>query len=289
MFFGDETRPLQLKFATWNLAQAKREEAFEETRFDVRWPCIKQMLKAYDADILCLQELRDLDSSQIKVADLLWQLAKECGYDHKHAFYGPDQFSFALAVLYKRDRFFVQDMRLQVLPQPLVLNNQGQYQSKVALMLQFKALETGQQFRVINTQFGLEEQEKTVQSHALGKYLQSIREEPFLCAGDFNFFDDQQGIQQRRILLEDAWTRDLAFPLENASGTFMGYQHDNSKKDFLSMSRLDHIFSQQSTTQRPLVFEPQGPAVAWGDMQQVRDRTYPSDHLMITMQLSLSQ
>jgi exonuclease III len=58
-------------FATWNIDQARREEAFPETRFDVRWPSIKAQIAAADADVLCLQELRNLETSEISVPRLL--------------------------------------------------------------------------------------------------------------------------------------------------------------------------------------------------------------------------
>jgi len=67
--------------------------------------------------------------------------------------------------------------------------------------------------------------------------------------------------------------------LLNASGTFMGFERDEFKKPFNAMSRLDHIFS------RGVRQEGDG-ANVFGDLEKVKNRTYPSDHLMITVSFS---
>ena len=252
-------------FVTWNIDQAKREEAFAETRFDVRWPAIKEQIAQCNADILCLQELRNLETSSINVARILYEIA-ELGYDYKHAYYGASQFSFALATFYKRERFFVSACRVVTLP----------VDGRIVLTLRLRTVDK-REFYVCNTHFSLEEKEKETCARWLADYLQTLKPSPFLTAGDYNFFDDRDGGAHRQILLDVAY--DAIYPLENASGTFMGYEHDAFKQPYEAMSRLDHVFYNQIQIERA--------AYAYGDMEQVKKRTYPSDHLMISFDFSL--
>ena len=264
------------RFATWNIDQARQEEAFEATRFDVRWPCIKAQIKAYDPDLLCLQELRNLETSAITVPRLLYEMA-ELGYDYKHAYYGPDQIAFCQAIFFKRDKFFPTAMDLLLLP----LADEGKpNMSYMVLSLRLRSLSSGKHLTVCTTHFGVEEEGKYPSACALAEYfdLHPIMQGASLCAGDFNFFDDRGGGTQRAVLL--AGLDDLAHPLANASGSFMGYPRDHFRQPYEKMSRLDHIFARGGVKRV-------GEASAFGDMEQVRARTYPSDHLMIVIEIAL--
>ena len=53
----------------------------------------------------------------------------------------------------------------------------------------------------------------------------------------------------------------------------MGFEHDEFKQPFDKMSRLDHIFCCSRIISDN--------ASAFGDMDLVKKRQYPSDHLMI--------
>jgi len=256
-----------IKFATWNIDQARREEGYENTKFDTRWDKIYEYITKLDADILCLQELRNLETSKIKVNDLLYYISK-LGYDYKHVYYGPDDISFALAIFYKRDKFFVSNVFSHLLPIP---NNIKENMSKVILRLNLTCIKSKKSFVVCNTHLGLDEVEKSLAvSYLSNRFLKNIGS--FLCAGDYNFFDDRRGIEQRNDMLSNSI--DLAFPLENIIGTFMGYNHDEFKQPFEKMSRLDHVFS--NGIKRIGDF-----ASVYGDIEMIKNRTYPSDHLLI--------
>jgi endonuclease/exonuclease/phosphatase family metal-dependent hydrolase len=256
----------------FNIDQANREEKHLSTQFDVRWPRLLALIKSRDADIVCLQELRNLLTSKIQIRHILFEMG-EIGYDHVHAFYGPDQISFALGTFYKRNKLFVSNTTIHLLP---LADEKKPNISYVILNVQFRSTTSGKTFRVLNTHFGLGEEEKLAYAQATKDLLKTI-EEPFLCAGDYNFFDDRDGGIHRKILLEHF--KDIAFPLHNVSGTFMGFDHDEFKQPFDKMSRLDHVFSNQ------IILE--SLPVAWGNMEEVKTRTYPSDHLMITFDFSL--
>jgi endonuclease/exonuclease/phosphatase family metal-dependent hydrolase len=133
---------------------------------------------------------------------------------------------------------------------------------------------------VYSTHFAINENEKTLSCEWLRGYLDCVNER-YLCAGDYNFFDDVDGIKQRRTMIVDGHREDLAYPLANASGTFMGYEWNEFKQPFDKMSRLDHVFVHPRWVKRI------GEARAWGDMEQVKQRVYPSDHLMIYLEFVL--
>jgi len=289
----DGTTPLgAFKFATWNIDQARREEDYEATKFDNRWGGeegavhgILPQIEECNADILCLQELRNLATSRVTVNELLYQVAKRLGYDYLHAYYGPDDISFALCIFYKRNKFYVADRRQIILP---LADEKKPNLTRIALFAKFQPIDqtSGRRledlaFWVGCTHFGLEEQEKHDSATKLSDFLQTL-DAPFLCAGDFNFFDDRDGEKHRRIMLEK--TVDAAYPLANASGTFMGFEHDAFKQPFERMSRLDHVFHRGFS--QKFFLNPSSSASAFGDMELVRARKYPSDHLMIVLHFS---
>ena len=257
----------KFKFATWNIDQARREEKYEATKFDTRWPLIQSQIRECNADILCLQELRNLETSSVTINSLLYEVS-QMGYDCHHAFYGPASIAFCLAIFYKRDKFFPIGLDLQLLP----LGDESKpNMSTVILTLKLRVISSGRVFTVSNTHFGLDEEEKSKAVQFLAHYLCGMKR--YLCAGDFNFFDDREGLNQRTVLLLS--NNDLAYPLKNASGTFMGYEHDAFKQPFEKMSRLDHVFTDS-------ILRVGETAYAFGDMELVKTRQYPSDHLMIT-------
>ena len=285
---NDDSNEETFSFGTWNIDQARREESYEATKMVNRWPNILAMITEADPDILCLQELRNLDNCPIQVADILYQIAK-LGYDYKHAYYGPRKVSFALATFYKRDRLYLSATSIDILPQTAETPKDD---TKILLGVTLRSLKTNRSFAVFNTHLDLDERNKWLSVENLsalifvrnGLYLDSegnqlsSDEKKLLCAGDFNFFDDRDGVEQRNHML--FLYNDLAYPLLNASGTFMGFKQDAFKKPYDAMSRLDHIFSKGVT------LAGKGASVA-GDLEEIKNRTYPSDHLMITVSFSL--
>jgi endonuclease/exonuclease/phosphatase family metal-dependent hydrolase len=231
----------------------------------------------------------------VRVSDVLFQIA-QMGYDYKHAYYGPDSTSFALAIFYKRDKFFVTGLNLHLLP--LADKNKPNL-SRIVLMVKLRLLaDPLNEFYVGSTHFAIGEEEKEAAAIFLKNELDKITEMgvPFLCAGDFNFFDDRDGAKHRKIMLEGSicmrikdretypeYTQlsDLVFPLSNVSGTFIGFKHDQFNQPFEKMSRLDHIFANK-------LVKISKQAYAYGDMELVKKREYPSDHLMIVVVVCLS-
>lgn len=263
-------------FATFNIDQARREENYVETMFNNRWPHLKKLIVDANADVLCLQELRNLETSSISVTDLLHEVSK-LGYDYKHAYYGPDPIAFALCIFYKRDKFFVSGLDLNLLP---LADEKKPNLSRILLSLKLRDLQSGKEFVVNTTHFGLEENEKEASARFVRDYLEGLNQAnlPYLCAGDYNFFDDKDGEKHRSILLSSSC--DIAHPLSNASGTFIGFRHDEFCQPFEKMSRLDHIFTNDKVSLL-------APASVFGDLELVKRREYPSDHLMIVAKVRI--
>ena len=265
-----------IRLVTWNIDQANIEEKYEKTKFDNRWPLILSYIKECNADIICLQELRNLDTSSVKVNDILYNISL-LGYDYKHAYYGPDKTSFAQAIFYRREKFFITDIEIHFLP---LEDETKPTKTKNILCVTFNHINTDihREFVVCSTHFDFEESVKEKSSYFLRDLIKSDipGDIPFLCAGDYNFFDDRDGIKHRDILLGKPYDiHDMIYPLSNASGTFMGYEHNQFKQPFDKMSRLDHVFSQ-------LVFRYKD-AFVFGDIELIKKREYPSDHLMIVL------
>ncbi len=277
----------EYSFVTWNLNQDRTTQSYEETKIENRWPKILAMITQCNPDILCLQELRTLENCPLEVNDVLHQISK-LGYDYKHAYYGSDSTSFALATFYKRNLFFLSASSIDILPQT---DATPKNKTRILLGVALRSLKSNRNIAIFNTHLPIPEEEKwlaieristtiiTKQSLYLDSECNHIKFEDkrMICAGDFNFFDDLQGTEQRNHML--FLYTDLAYPLINASGTFMGYERDEFKKPYERMSRLDHIFSQG------LRQEGDG-AMVYGDLESVKNRTYPSDHLMISVSFS---
>lgn len=151
--------------------------------------------------------------------------------------------------------------------------------TRIVLAVELESVKTGRRFWLCTTHLGLEEQEKDASVAYLASMFRRFLDagESFLCTGDYNFFDDRDGKKQRSVLTNVA--QDAAYPLRNASGTFMGFSHDEFARPFDAMSRLDHVFYGGPVECQP--------AAVYGDMELVKQRQYPSDHLMIVLDFSL--
>ena len=263
-----------MKIATFNIDQARREEQITDeqvavgefdTRFNNRCSLIMNLINNCGADIVCLQELRSLSTSKYDIKTFLSLL----NYDYQYMYYSELEDSFALAILYDRKKFHPVDMNSFNLHN---INN-----NKICFGIKFKNISTKEIFWVWTTHWAIEENLKWDAAYKITGMLGECSE-PLIICGDYNLFDDMDGNKQREWLLD--YFTDQAFPLENLSGTFYGYNVDKGKKEISKMSRLDHMFSRNmiKTTN----------AVAIGVTQELLEkRSYPSDHLMIMVEVEI--
>lgn len=265
-----------IKFATWNVDQARREENYEETKWDNRYESVLKLIEKADADILCIQELRNLDTSKIGVKRFLSLFPEN--YDFEYAYYSENEHSFALATLYNRTKYYVVNSRRFRYTDRV---DEGQ----ICLGLNFVDKETRESFWVYNTHFSIHEEFKW---NSVNKVIAELgtTNDKMLIAGDYNFFDDRDGTKQRQKMSE--YFIDIAHPLYDSydndckmlSGTFIGFEHDDFKREYENMSRLDHIFSRNIKSSEV--------AIGFGATEELlRTRKYPSDHLMVRVNVHL--
>ena len=103
--------------------------------------------------------------------------------------------------------------------------------------------------------------------------------------GDYNFFDDREGGEQRRWMLD--MCKDFASPLvsdagSQLAGTFVGFANDEFKQSLEKPSRLDHIFSANIAATGPCV-SPYLSEYRF-DNSTYAGYNYPSDHLALLLE-----
>lgn len=121
--------------------------------------------------------------------------------------------AFQMALLVNPKLFFIGDVR--------VSNFKGTPSNDKMIMfvdLQYK--ESLEWITIGVTHFGLDEEEK-LQAVKIVRDLIAVQEYPCMVYGDYNFFDDLNGKDQREILLETCV--DLAFPTPRRQQSFELY------------------------------------------------------------------
>lgn len=265
----------------WNVDQARREEKVEQTRWDIRSPHVKQLIKKAKCDIVVLLELRDLETSTENWRQFLSYFPE---YDHVSRRYCHFDLTFAMSLMVDPKKFFIGDTRVHSY-------SDDPQKSKIVMFVDLQRKDTLKWCTIGVTHFDLPEDIKWVSVKKL-RDLISTQQYPTMVYGDYNFFDDADGIKQREYMLETC--DDVAYPLlrvnhgygipENLSGTFIGFSHDEQKKSYEKMSRLDHIFiPRQPSNKKILVDFAESPFMEnyKFDNSSYDSYTYPSDHLAI--------
>ncbi len=281
-----------VRLLSYNIDWARREEQLnvpEDQRHQHllvknRLPGILQTLVDSRATIANVQELRALDSCDVKPTDFVALVNSQCGYHCLGPFYySRDSVSFALCTFYRRDLYHVMQLGLIELP--------GLSSPKTCLWVVFECNESGRRFAVANTHFDLDEQIKWQSLHSLMPRLEDVAAQfnvPLVLTGDFNLFDDLEGCAQRQWVLDRGAVRDMFHPLHLdaasdtvLSGTFIGYpETDAHAKTVDTMSRLDHAFLLPARPQLDYRMEPRGHAYTVNvTLDALRSARLPSDHL----------
>lgn len=243
-----ETIAIMVKLATYNVDQATREQAVEETNWMNRYGRVIAMIKKIDADIINLQEMRFLDEC-ISVPMFLAQVCNEMDYECIVQYRNGSKKAFGQAICYRRSKF------LRTKTYELWLNSRGGIHSgptdaggqKESLLfgcrLHFLNADGTVNYRqppleVFNAHFPMGEAEKTACAREIAAYFSRQQCEHdhdglsgrIVMTGDFNFFQDRDGEMQRSIIT-DAGFADSAKGARTANGfeplgTFVGYGHD---------------------------------------------------------------
>ncbi len=287
----------------YNIDAARREqqenkpaiERVERLFFQNRVPGIIQTINDSKANIVTLQELRDLDTSPIKANDFIHLTKAQTGLEVVGPyFYDKTVNSFALATFYDRKLFHVKNSGIISLP------DSKKKEDKICLWVLFETME-GQTFIVANTHFAVSPEELKMESieilfPALNKIKEQYNDCPLVVNGDFNFFDDFDGFVHRSYIITKFQMYDALHPLcmskdndERLSGTFIGYPEvDAFHKKPDNMSRLDHgfVFCQLRFT---MALKPLGHAYTVGvTNENLKTAQLPSDHLPCVREYVLS-
>jgi endonuclease/exonuclease/phosphatase family metal-dependent hydrolase len=264
-----------MRFLAWNIDQARREEAFPQTAWDTRSPGVKALIQRTEADVIALVELRDLETSKESARAFLSSPQFE-EYDVVHRRYCCNKIAFSMALLVKSSLYLVGDVRVHSFMD--VPDN-----DKIVMFVDLKEKASLRPFTVGVTHFGMQESEKWTSVHIL-RHLMLNQRYPCFVYGDYNFFDDMEGIDMRHFMLDKC--RDLAFPLTNANGTFVGFPHDENKQSWEKPSRLDHVFCANPTVKVRAACSPEVEKYQF-DNSSYATYTYPSDHLALMLDLAL--
>lgn len=294
----------KFKFMTYNIDQAMREEKYENTKWMNRKDRVAALIRDVDADIVCLQEIRQLPNS-ITANQFLGQFEN---YFYEIAYRNPSLASFGHAILYKPSKFYpMKSVKrwLSVTPdrisdsfstQPVGSTGYGYIVQGIYFVpiSEAKVVTNAKGFWVFNTHFGLEEELKTQSCYVLKIAIEDITKgEQFVLSGDFNLFPDRNAIFQRNLLcnwkyqMQDLGKGAKTLKGKPVEGTFIGFDHDEFKADLTNMvSRLDHVFGSMNVigtdptlyTKTMLLPEP----------DELTTRQYPSDHLPLVLELRLN-
>lgn len=274
---------------SYNIDSARREQVspHKELHLESRTPRLMQNMLESKADILCLQELRNLDNCPIDVIGMMHYVHRTTHLAAVGPFYyGQHDASFALVTLYRRSRFAVENVGvIQLAPEKF--DDRG----KICLWTLFRCVTTGRKFIVANTHF--EVAPEKAKEDAIQQCFPQLRDMAnqhkcsVLCVGDYNLFDDLQGGEHRKSI-ESMGFSDIFYPLHldvsdsapMLSGTFKGYSKtDKQAKQFDDMSRLDHgyLFTPSHATSSLM---PVGKAYSVGaTVADIKNEFLGSDHL----------
>lgn len=283
-------KPSPIKIATFNVNNAKIEEKWDgkhplDTRWDNRCPLVASLINTCGADIVCLQEVRTLETSKYNLKTFLSML----NYDHHYVYYSEKKNEMALVILWNSSKFIPMAFDLGYYDNPPLADGSVPVDNKEMCyfgigfkeisepLASFKTVgtSTGVNFWVYNTHFSVAEARKWASvNNLVAKFSEDSKN--MVIAGDFNFFSDMDGDKQRRKMLE-VFPVDLAYPITSPialPGSFIGFDNNAFKKTPDTMARLDHVFARGFTRV--------GEVTAFGaTLENLTNRTYPSDHVML--------
>jgi endonuclease/exonuclease/phosphatase family metal-dependent hydrolase len=281
--------PIKLKVLQYNVDMCVREEKFEETKWINRKERVIKIINEIDADIVCLQELRNLDGNET----INQFLSRFTQYHYKLEYRNPSTYSFGNAILYKPTKIYpTKTMKNWLSKTPDIVsdsfvNKEGDIPKGFGFIIMgilFHHVENGkivvgkEPFWVYNTHLGLEEKLKEEQVKSI---INILDVNTMILCGDFNFFPDKDGDKQRLMLtthLNDLGKGAKTLQGRSIEGTFVGYEHDEFKADLSNMvSRLDNVFASKDVHAESAILYTR--TMLTPEPEELTSRSTPSDHL----------
>lgn len=296
----------------WNIDNAVIEQQHEDTKWSSRCERVAGMIEFADADIVCLNEMRQLPGES-SIEDWLHKVCTKSGYDCYVQRRDPNPLTFMSAILWKRSKFFggkrdaiwLTNSRDNWCPNGADPNKPN---CPIAITVDlFPLLPTGKiawdtvnqkpfTLTVCTTHFPMDELAKEVAIDALERWDAGAlpHQVHMLLCGDFNFFSDLGGDGQRTRLRDNLELSDYGAdghalwsdPRKRIVGTFIGYEHDkfhcpvDVRGQMVPTSRLDHMFGKGlNVMERPMLIDrTMFTCDECGLDAKLRNR-FPSDHL----------
>lgn len=225
---------------------------------------IEALIKKYNPDIVCIQELRKLPGTRNPI---IW-LYEAFGDDYEifETSRNGSPLAFGQAIMWKRDKFSsVAFDKKWISPTPEIPSNGyqsgnkgfGQIATGVLLQRCYKEkfVRNTEPFWIYNVHLLLEEDLKTKSCIMLGELSRQLKY-PCIFAGDFNLFPDKDGDKQFDILrgyftdcTRGSVTSQEKMPLR---GTFIGTQSDKFRRKIEEIRQDVSLEEKQEDTRRIL-------------------------------------
>jgi endonuclease/exonuclease/phosphatase family metal-dependent hydrolase len=304
VIINDSTTNSTLRIGTFNLANSLLDEKSETTNFFVREGVVLDAIKKMNCDVLGLNELRPyrnrMTGETCQPSNFLGKLE---GYAHIYDYMSADPLAFAIGLAYRRSSVYpVKTVKYWLSETPEIPSDSwGNGFCRILLGAKFYPVVNGKinlsakPIWIYVTHLGLGEKEKNECVKLIPKLInKDVGTDHYAVLGDFNFFDDKDGQQQRRTL-SDAGMKDVGaqtyFSFDTTKrcyGTFLGFDGDAFKSTYESLSglsdkvpsRLDHIWVSPFTEVSDVT--------CWVEKEeQLINRTTPSDHLPLLCTIKL--
>ncbi|MEX0848767.1 MAG: endonuclease/exonuclease/phosphatase family protein [Candidatus Dependentiae bacterium] len=267
-----------LKVLSYNICTEARTFG-TELDIEHRLSAILKIIKESNPNIICLQEVRS------KVAETVAALLSANGYRTHYSSNNGGEMSLGLMTAYKPDLFLCESHKTQWFSEtPNECSGNEWYPwGRIYTIAKLRACLKGgmpdtskDSLWIINTHLGLKEEEKEYSAKQLLAAMAVLNRA--VLVGDMNFFDDKQGLEQRKMYT-DAGLLDL---LAKKVGTFSGYSYDGFiPKTKATLSKLDGAFTKG-------IKQVEATVLLYDELEDDlsnRDEM-PSDHLPILLRLA---
>ncbi len=214
-----------------------------------RVPEILYYLENSEADVICLQELRNCivgNNVHVNSASPLSDGLKSLGYAVLTSYYNPHggDLSYKYLTAYKPDlftliheemipftksgKFLTQEKRSEMSDVQIKDHNFGSFYERGAFVTTFQN-NFGKLFQAINVHIDISWGARNESSKILGKHIASAKATmPVICVGDFNSFPEWNGAEQCETIMKLGSCENA---LEHYSSSFIAFPYDWGKND----------------------------------------------------------
>ncbi len=298
----ESTEDISCTITTYNINRAVEAEKHTDTCWERRSPKVRAIIESQNADVICLQECRKLDTSD--TVDMMYEL-KDYRYFTFYA--NPSDLALALVIGYKPSKFYCVSSGTRWLSDtPSTCSDSwGNGWGRIVAYMELqpvsaeKKIFSNKRLFVFTTHFGLSEEEKKEASIILPGLMNSIAgEHPCVVLGDFNVFYDMDGDKQIEILSQERRTNQWceSFRLQHwtssyvtiagvpANRTYVPYTYEREYERLMGMEKntLDHVFARNLRIVGEPVVDTRTMMDPEPEPLSVPDST-PSDHLPVTV------